>query len=518
MKALIFLPASLAGFYVLGSAAAVPRADLPISARTADVDSDWTTVTYGPGTAPQLIGNDGGAASGGLRAWALGDGKGPLRETAHVTPGRTKLVTTAYGVAVVGNTTVGTRDLVVTIAAPDSFFRLYDAATLAPVGGPLARTLGDWSALCAWRSVDSGAQYVYLFGKAEAVQFLLRGQRGDDNDDDEDTGFEVVEVQTFAMPFEASSCAVSAAARRVYVSGDDDANVYAFPAAEATAAPAVAVLGRADDDVTGLATYVSTQGDYLFVAQEDVIVVYDTAFQPLGTLSLTGDEDIEVQGLGVYQGATDAYPAGVLTFALESETGQGFGLSSLETAFETLGLDVNTAYDPRQQPSKPPYTPVCSECHHSGFCRDGSRCSGAPSCDCFAGFAGKTCDAFTCRRNCAGHGTCVGANACRCDNGWGGLDCAFRVVEAVAETDASGGDGDDPAIWVHPGDRSLSRIITTVKSVVGAGLGVFDLDGKLVQTIAAAQPNNVDIIYGFQAGDRTIDLAYAACRGDNTLW
>src|SRR5262249_26589812 len=52
---------------------------------------------------------------------------------------------------------------------------------------------------------------------------------------------------------------------------------------------------------------------------------------------------------------------------------------------------------------------------------------------------------------------------------------------------------------------------------VGAGLGVFDLNGSLLQTIAAGEPNNVDVIYGFQAGDKVIDLVYAACRTDNTL-
>jgi 3-phytase len=92
------------------------------------------------------------------------------------------------------------------------------------------------------------------------------------------------------------------------------------------------------------------------------------------------------------------------------------------------------------------------------------------------------------------------------------------VVEAIAETDANGSDGDDPAIWISPVDKTMSRIITTTKSEAGEGFGVFDLTGKKVQSITAAEPNNVDVIYNFPAGDKLIDLVYAACRKDNTLW
>lgn len=107
---------------------------------------------------------------------------------------------------------------------------------------------------------------------------------------------------------------------------------------------------------------------------------------------------------------------------------------------------------------------------------------------------------------------------CRCTASWGGPDCSFLLVQATYETDENGGDGDDPAIWIAPGDTGNSRIITTTKSVLGAGFGVFDLTGKKLQTVEAAEPNNVDVIYGFRAGNRTVDLVFAACRGDDTLW
>ncbi len=92
------------------------------------------------------------------------------------------------------------------------------------------------------------------------------------------------------------------------------------------------------------------------------------------------------------------------------------------------------------------------------------------------------------------------------------------MVRPVAETDANGEDGDDPAIWVSPISKTDSRIITTTKSEVGAGFAVFDLNGTMIQTTTAGEPNNVDVIYGFQAGNRSVDLVYAACRADNTLW
>lgn len=91
-------------------------------------------------------------------------------------------------------------------------------------------------------------------------------------------------------------------------------------------------------------------------------------------------------------------------------------------------------------------------------------------------------------------------------------------MEPTYETESRLGDGDDPAIWISPESPDKSRIIATMKSGKDAGLGVFDLAGNLVQTFTAGEPNNVDMIYGFKAGDRKVDLAFAACRADDTLW
>ncbi|KAI0456742.1 hypothetical protein F5B21DRAFT_502039 [Xylaria acuta] len=471
--------------------------DIPIASRIDGIESDFTAIVYNT-TSPILITNDGGAASGGFHTFAIGNG-GNLTETKHETSGRTKLVTTVYG--------IDGKDLVVTIAQPDSFFRLYETNTVEQIGAPLSRTLGDWSALCVWRSQSSGEQYLYLFGKGQAVQFLIRVTNGP---------IEIVEIQTFATPVEASSCAVSSSARAIFFSGNDDPNIYTFDPAESTQLPHITVLGATEADVTGLAVYVGKDSDNLFVAQKNVIAIYDETFDVLGSVTLTGDDDIEIKGLNIYQSETKLYPAGFLTYAIESASGAGFGLSSLEVFFNSVNLEINTAYNPRKTPCKPEIS-VCFECGLNGFCERSAYSSGDLTCLCFAGFTDTTCESYTCRNDCGSHGTCVGANQCDCDEGWGGLYCGFKTVKPAAETDASGGDGDDPAIWVSPINKTLSRIITTTKSEVGAGLSVFDLTGKKVQQIVAAEPNNVDVIYNFPAGGNLIDLAYAACRKDNTL-
>lgn len=330
------------------SVKAVSEVELPILARIDEADSDWTAVIYDAEN-PSIVGNDGGAASGGFRIFRL-NGENPLPEAKHETPGRTKLVTTVYDIQ--------EQDIIVTIAQTDSFFRLYNASSFEQIGQPLAKTLGDWSALCAWKSQTSGEQYLYLFGKSQAVQFLLRGQEG---------SLDITEIQTFETPVEASSCAVSLSDETVFFSGDDDPAVYAFGAAESTTVPSISVLGEATDDVTSLAVYYGNSSDYLAVAQTDVVALYDVSFTLLGSWRLTGDEDIEVQGLSFYQETTPAYPAGVMTYAIEGETGTGFGVSSLDNAFGALALEANTAYNPRKKPSQPGTT-VCSECNNNGFC------------------------------------------------------------------------------------------------------------------------------------------------------
>lgn len=78
------------------------------------------------------------------------------------------------------------------------------------------------------------------------------------------------------------------------------------------------------------------------------------------------------------------------------------------------------------------------------------------------------------------------------------------------------GDADDPAIWLHPTDPSLSLVLGTLKN---AGLGVYDLDGKVLQSILPGDVryNNVDLLYGFNLGGQSVDLAIASDRLNDTL-
>ena len=76
-------------------------------------------------------------------------------------------------------------------------------------------------------------------------------------------------------------------------------------------------------------------------------------------------------------------------------------------------------------------------------------------------------------------------------------------------------DADDPSVWIAPGDRAKSLVVTAVKN---GGMRVFDLKAKLVQTIPPAprggRINNVDVVYGLELRDGTkIDVAVASDRG-----
>ncbi|KAL4983856.1 hypothetical protein BDW68DRAFT_194075 [Aspergillus falconensis] len=468
--------------FIVGITASPPTANAAISSLTAEVESDQTTFYYGTASnSSLLIGNDGSAATGGIRSFSLQG----LNETARVTPGRTKVVGLLYD--------VGNRDVVVSIAAPDSVVRVFDVNGLDEIPSTQKKALGDWSCSCTWTS-SSGGKYFYLFGKKQGVQFLVR-ENGPE--------VEVLEVQSFPLPVEPSSCAVSPGDHIIYFAAEDD-TVYSFTAAESTAAPEIQILGQVSDAISGLAVYVSAESHYLFVSQSDKVEIYTPELEQMGSLTVTGAEDIEIAGTSLYQSNSTRYPYGLLGFSIESDSGNGFGIASLQPAFTALNLQPNTSYTPRRS---------------SG--QSGPKKNGFPSANgmlsCFAGFTGPSCSQITCHNNCSKHGACVGPNECKCRSSWAGPDCSWIGVEAKYETDANGGDGDDPAIWISLSSPNRSTIVTTTKSEVGAGLAVFDLKGNLLQTMAAGEPNNVDIIYSFQAGERTIDLAYAACREDDTL-
>src|ERR671919_348267 len=96
----------------------------------------------------------------------------------------------------------------------------------------------------------------------------------------------------------------------------------------------------------------------------------------------------------------------------------------------------------------------------------------------------------------------------------------------VLYDDDAGGNasGDDPAIWVHPGDSSRSIVIVTAKE---GGLRVYDLEATELQSLAAepapradgvpGRYNNVDIAYGMSLGGETVDVAVVSDRYNDQL-
>ncbi|MCU1760982.1 phytase [Pseudomonas sp. 14P_8.1_Bac3] len=90
-------------------------------------------------------------------------------------------------------------------------------------------------------------------------------------------------------------------------------------------------------------------------------------------------------------------------------------------------------------------------------------------------------------------------------------------VKALGQSEPVGRQGDaadDPAIWIHPQQPTLSRVLGTNKK---QGLLAYDLQGKLLQELPVGRLNNVDVRPNFKLGQQTVDLAVASNRDHNSL-
>ncbi len=77
-------------------------------------------------------------------------------------------------------------------------------------------------------------------------------------------------------------------------------------------------------------------------------------------------------------------------------------------------------------------------------------------------------------------------------------------------TRAVPGDSDDPAIWVHPQDAALSRILGTDKGDSTGGVYSFALDGQLDSARSVhplRRPNNVDVEFDVSLDGSRVDVA-----------
>lgn len=92
-------------------------------------------------------------------------------------------------------------------------------------------------------------------------------------------------------------------------------------------------------------------------------------------------------------------------------------------------------------------------------------------------------------------------------------------------------DVDDPAIWVHPTDKSKSLVVTALKK---GGIDVYNLQGELLQFIKpapapacessvavcennAGRLNNAEIVYDFNLNGKSVDLVVLSDRGLDKL-
>lgn len=95
------------------------------------------------------------------------------------------------------------------------------------------------------------------------------------------------------------------------------------------------------------------------------------------------------------------------------------------------------------------------------------------------------------------------------------------VLQPAITTEKVAHDTDDPAIWIHPTDPSLSLIIGTDKGgdTGKGGLYVFNLDGKIdtSKTVLLQRPNNVDVAYGINIDGVKTDIAVCTERNTNSI-
>ncbi len=89
-------------------------------------------------------------------------------------------------------------------------------------------------------------------------------------------------------------------------------------------------------------------------------------------------------------------------------------------------------------------------------------------------------------------------------------DVETEPVESDAEEDAA----DDPAIWVNLSDPASSLVLGTDKK---AGIYVYDLEGKVVQSRKIGRINNVDLRDGFPLDCREVVLVAGSNRTTNSV-
>ena len=97
---------------------------------------------------------------------------------------------------------------------------------------------------------------------------------------------------------------------------------------------------------------------------------------------------------------------------------------------------------------------------------------------------------------------------------------AISTVLPVVETVGFSGSGDvsdDSAIWVDQANPANSAVIADNKASSGGGIGVFGMDGRLIQFRQDGMIGNVDLRAGFSLAGQSTVLVAANNRTNNTL-
>src|SRR5438094_91150 len=111
---------------------------------------------------------------------------------------------------------------------------------------------------------------------------------------------------------------------------------------------------------------------------------------------------------------------------------------------------------------------------------------------------------FICLAGAIGIGLATGSRPARLEPVTARREARTQTAPVPHRGDAA----DDPAVWIHPRDPSLSLVLGTDKQ---GGLHSYNMAGSEQQVVAdAPRPNNVDVLYGFKLEGRTVDLAVAS--------
>jgi 3-phytase len=327
--------------------------------------------------------------------------------------------------------------------------------------GQFATTL-RLNGLCMYHSRLTGTYFVIVNSeRGELEQYALEYEDGE---------FKASLLRSINIGSEVEGCVADDELGRLYITEEETAVIWRYGAEPENGLDRRIVdatpLGRIVEQVEGITLYYGANGSGYLIAsneQNDSYLVFDRAGDNafIGEFRLvaspTVDQVSEPNGIEVVNlPLNDQYPAGLLVTTDDVNSNpnadNNFKLVSWADVATALNLTTDLTYDPR--------------------------------------LIGASDTALTLTEI-----TVVGS---------------VETQPVPAATDAA----DDPAIWIHPTDPSLSTIIGTDKR---QGLVVYNLDGSILQQVNIGRVNNVDLRYNFLLNGQPTAIVAATNRTENTL-